>query len=345
MMRTEHGLLGRLCIGAAGITAAALLAAPLTAQAQVVPGTLDPYELAPKNVHLYPVSLDARIPFQYVPPIFAPRPMWRGALTAQELYGIAPHNWTVQEIPDSTALVAWGTVNKGKKNKTQTVVKEAANQQEFLIVPPAGLGSSDFMYVKTSMRWVPKSADSEISEMLERELITEPGPRVNSLAEELSVSQLMYNYERVEDVADLQPRIHPALADELATNYWPVDQIYFSYSGWRRDPQRLRTAGDFVPQWFTFEGKVLATKKAGNGWYLLRVDIQGYNPWYPHEVGKNVMRKLIARSFDEFVEPTRYYDVELPLDGKEWHRQGSGEMKPHDTRKRAGTGSAGQGGY
>ena len=30
--------------------------APNTASAQVVPDTADPYELAPQNVHLYPIS-------------------------------------------------------------------------------------------------------------------------------------------------------------------------------------------------------------------------------------------------------------------------------------------------
>jgi hypothetical protein len=344
MTRTKHGLLG-LSLGAAAFAACVTLLAPAGAQAQMVPTTVDPYELAPRNIHLYPISLNARIPFQYVPPIFAPRAMWRGALTAEELHGIAPHNWTCTEVPDSTALVAWGTVKTGKKDKTETIVMESANQQEFLFLPPAGLGSNDFIYVKTSMRWVPKRAGSEVEELLERELITEPGPRVNSLADELPIGTLMSNYERVEDVADLQPRIHPSVSDEMSTNYWPVDRIYTSYAGWRRDPQRLRTMGDFVPQWFTYEGKLMATKEGDNGWYLLTVNLQGYNPWYPTELSKNVMRKLIARSFDEFVEPTRYYDVELPLDGKEWHRQGSGDLEPHDTRKRAGTGGAGQGGY
>jgi hypothetical protein len=54
------------------------------------------------------------------------------------------------------------------------------------------------------------------------------------------------------------------------------------------------------------------------------------------------MRKLIALSFNEFVEPTRYYDVERPLNYKEWHRLGSQTpMDPYDTRMNVGGGSAG----
>ncbi|MDQ3023893.1 MAG: hypothetical protein M3R04_05865, partial [bacterium] len=97
----------------AAATAVALSAQP--ASAQMLPDTLDPYELAPRNVHLYPVTLNARNPFYYVPPIFAPRQMWRGALDSMELRQIAPHNYRVTEVPDSTALVAWGTVKKGGK--------------------------------------------------------------------------------------------------------------------------------------------------------------------------------------------------------------------------------------
>jgi hypothetical protein len=51
--------------------------APGAAFAQMVPDTVDPYELAPQNTHLYPVTLNARIPYYYLPPIFAPTPMWR----------------------------------------------------------------------------------------------------------------------------------------------------------------------------------------------------------------------------------------------------------------------------
>ena len=61
------------------------------ASAQVVPDTADPYELAPQNVHLYPISLNARIPYYYLPPIFAPTPMWRGALDAELLRQTVHH--------------------------------------------------------------------------------------------------------------------------------------------------------------------------------------------------------------------------------------------------------------
>src|SRR5690349_9615618 len=114
------------------ILGTAIAAAALSigvAQAQVVPDTLDPYELAPRNVHLYPGTLNARMPFYYVPPIFAPREMWRGALDAAEVRQIAHHNCVVHEVPDTAALVAWGTVKKGgKKPGEGTIVLESANQ-------------------------------------------------------------------------------------------------------------------------------------------------------------------------------------------------------------------------
>jgi len=333
----------------AGLVAAATaVALSLPAHAQVVPDTLDPYELAPKNVHLYPVTLNARMPYYYVPPIFAPREMWRGALDSMELRQIAPHNYRVNEVPDSTALVAWGAVKKnGKKPGDGTVVLEAANQQQFLFLPPENLDQgSSYMLVTTKMRFVPKTTEDDLNREFERELVLEPNPRVESVAEQLPVDQLLTQYERVDDVADLQPRVFPALLDELAEQPWPVDRIYCSYSGWRRDPNVLRTLGDLTPQWMTFEGKLLAIKHVKSGWYMLEVDLEGYNPWYPEEVSKNVMRKLIALSFNEFVEPTRYYDVERPLNYKEWHRLGSEvPMKPYDTRFNIGGGSAGQGAY
>jgi hypothetical protein len=330
----------------AAATAVALSAMP--ARAQVVPDTLDPYELAPRNVHLYPVTLNARMPFYYVPPIFAPREMWRGALDSLELRQIAPHNYRVSEVPDSTALVAWGTVKKdGKKSGEGTLVFESANQQQFLFLPPENLDQgSSYMLVTTKMRFVPKEGANQLLAEFERELILEPNPRVESIAEQLPAAQLLTQFERVEDVADLQPRIHPVLLDELATQPWPVERIYGVYSGWRRDPNVLRTLGDLTPQWLTFEGKTIAIKRAHCGWFMLEVHLEGYNPWYPEEVSKNVMRKLIALSFNEFVEPTRYYDVERPLGFKEWHRLGSETpMQPYDTRLNVGGGSAGQGAY
>jgi hypothetical protein len=155
----------------------------------------------------------------------------------------------------------------------------------------------------------------------------------------------MHNYERVEDVADMQPRVHPALQDEVSTVFWPLDRLYLNYSGWRRDPNRQRTLGDTIPPWFTTEGKLLGMKRWEGGAYLLEVEFQGYQPWYPIEFAKNMMRKMIALSFDQFVETVPYYDFERPLNGKEWHRQGSGEMEPYDTRQHVGTGSDGQGYY
>ena len=100
-----------------------------------------------------------------------------------------------------------------------------------------------------------------------------------------------------------------------------------------------------VPQWFTVEGKLLALKEVDGQNYLISVEFQGYQPWYPIETAKNVMRRLISLSFDEFSETVNYYDTELPLNAKEWYRQGSGQMYPYHTRTRWGTGSAGQGNY
>lgn len=320
--------------------------APNAANAQVVPDTADPYELAPQNVHLYPISLNARMPYYYLPPIFAPAPMWRGALTAEDMHAIAPHNYVAYEIPDMSALVAWGTV-KGDER----VTLEAANQQQFIILPPENLDDgSSFFLVKTSMRYVPRGSAEELQEMIDRELMLAPS-RVDSIAEQLPVDILMYEYERVSDVADIQPRLNEILtgitndADGLGVDAWPMDNVYINYSGWRRNANRMRTMGDFVPQWFTIEGRIVGHKAYMGGNYLMTVEFEGYNPWFPIETAKNVMRKLVGLSFDEFVEPVRYYDVEKPLNGKEWHRQGSGLIKPYDTRRRAGGGSAGQGAY
>lgn len=320
--------------------------APNTAAAQMVPDTADPYELAPQNVHLYPVSLNARIPYYYLPPIFAPAPMWRGAMTAEDIHAIAPHNYVAYEIPDMSALVAWGTV-KGDER----VTLEAANKQEFIILPPENLDDgSSFFLMRTSMRYVPRCTAEELAQLIDRELMLGPS-RVQSIAEQLPVDVLLYEYERVSDVADIQPQLNEILqgikndADGLAIDDWPVEDIYINYSGWRRNANRMRTMGDFVPNWFTVEGKMVAHKIYQGGSYLLTVEFEGYNPWFPIETAKNAMRKLIGLSFDEFVEPNRYYDVELPLNGKEWHRQGSGLIKPYDTRRHVGTGSAGQGAY
>lgn len=318
----------------------AISLAPLSASAQVVPDTVDPYELAPQNVHLYPISINARLPYYYLPPIFAPAPMWRGALTAEQVHAFTPHNFVIYDIPESTALVAWGTV-KGD----QRIVLEAVNQQEFMVLPPEALNDgSSFMLVRTSMRYVPRCSEEELLQMFERELLIEPG-RVNTIAEQLPVGVLLHNYERIDDVADMQPRVHPALEDEVSAGYWPVERIYISYSGWRRDPNRQRTLGDDVSEWFTMEGKLLALKRWQGGNYLLEVEFEGYQPWYPQEFAKNMMRKMLALGFDQFIETVPYYDFERPLNSKEWHRQGSGEMMPYDTRQRVGTGSDGQSYY
>jgi len=312
---------------------------PLGASAQVVPDTADPYELAPQNIHLYPISLNARMPFYYLPPIFAPAPMWRGALTAADVQTFTPHNYVTYEIPDSTALVAWGSSKKG-----QPKTLEAANQQQFMILPPNKIDDgSSYDLITTSMRYLPKCSKEELEQMFQRELLLEPS-RVASIADNLPVDQLLTNFERVEDVADVQPKIPDELKPELATKQWPVDKIFINYSGWRRDPNKIRTLGDFVSNWFTCEGKLLAIKHYGDGYYLVEVKWEGYQPWYPVEMAKNVMRKVLALSFDEFVETTRYYDVELPLDGKEWYRVGSPDYDI-DTRQNVGGGSAGQGMY
>jgi len=316
---------------------------PSGASAQMVPDTVDPYELAPQNVHLYPVSLNARIPYYYLPPIFAPAPMWRGALDTSLIE--APHNYVVYEIPESTALVAWGTL-RGEEQ----VTLEAVNQQEFLILPPESvranpedpLGSS-YSLIRTEMRYVPKCKGEDLEMLMERELMLEP-TRVHSIAEELPVDVLLNNYDRVEDVADIDPHVHPFIRDEIANNKWPLEKIFINYNGWRRNPNRIRTLGHFVPEWFTIEGKLIALKEFEGNDYLITVEFEGYQPWYPIEQAKNVMRRILALSFDEFAETQRYYDVELPLNGKEWHRQGSDPLDPN-TRQRYGTGSAGQGGY
>jgi len=328
-----------LGLGLALVCALAVLS-PMAASAQMVPDTVDPYELAPQNVHLYPISLNARIPFYYLPPIFAPAPMWRGALTAEDVYAMAPLNYIAAEIPESTALVAWGTV---KRN--QRITLEAANQQEFMVLPPKALDDgSSYMLVRTEMRYVPSCAVEDLNGLFERELLLEPS-RVESIAEQLPPNVLMYNYLREEDVADLQPRIHPFLEAGISTKYWPVDRIYINYSGWRRDPNRVRTLGPYVPEWFTFEGKILALKQWKGGNYMITVSLEGYNPWMPIEFGENVMRKVIALSFDQFVETLPYFYFEKPLEGKELHRQGSPAIEPYDTRAHIGAGSPGQGMY
>jgi hypothetical protein len=313
---------------------------PLAAFGQMVPDTVDPYELAPQNVHLYPISLNARIPYYYLPPIFAPAPMWRGALSAEQMHQFTPHNYVPYEVPESTALVAWGTV-KGDKR----ITLEAANQQEFIVLPPEKLDDgSSFLLVKTTMRYVPRAKGADLLAMFERELLIEP-TRLDSIAEQLPVDILMHNYERVEDVVDMQPQVQPALTDEMSTLPWPVDRIYLSYDGWRRDPNRQRTLGDNIPPWFTIEGKLTALKRWQGNDYVLTVEFEGYQAWYPIEFGKNVMRKMLSLSFDQFIETVPYYDFERPMEGKEWKRQGSPDMQPYDTRQRVGTGSDGQGYY
>ncbi len=336
-------------LGLAIVVAACLfvMSAPTLGFAQVVPNSVDPYELAPQNVHLYPITIDARVPYQYLPPIFAPTPMWRGAMNADIVQSFTPHNYKAYEIEDSTALVAWGRM-KGDKQLTL----ESANQQEFLILPPEALddGSSFFAF-HTEMRCIPKNESGELAEYLERELNT-GNSRVASIADQLPVDVLMYNYDRVADVADIQVRMEDILAggvlanaDGLATMPWPVEDIYISYSGWRRNPHRIRSLGGYVPEWFTIEGKLLAIKHHDGNDYLMKVTFEGYNPWFPITTAQNAMRKMIALSFNEFIETPSYIDFEKPLAGKEWHRQGSGNMEPYDTRRRVGKGSAGQGTY
>ena len=312
---------------------------PSTASAQMVPNSVDPYELAPQNVHLYPVSLNAREPYYYLPPIFAPAPMWRGALSEAEINAFAPHNYVAYEIPDSTALTAWGT-KKGDKRFTL----EAANQQEFMIIPPESQRGNNASYylIKTGMRYLPKCSKDDLRMILNRELSIEPG-NVDSIASSLPTDVLQMNYDRVEDVANLQPALNPAIAEELGTGLWPVEEIFISYNGFRREPNRIRTLPDTVPNWFTCKGKVIALKEHDGDAYLLTVEFEGYEPWYPIEVAKNVMRKMLALSFNEYVETTRYYDVERPLNGKEWQRHG--DIDSFNTWNRPGTGSAGQGSY
>lgn len=360
--------------GAGLVAATAAVCASLAgpAAAQMTPNSVDPYELAPKNVHLYPISIDARMPFYYLPPIYAPRPMWRGALTAQDVHAFTPHNFVAYEVPDATALVCWGAIKgAGDKNGGKPVVMEAANQQQFLILPPKEVDDgSSYMLVTTSIRYMPrmesnlythlgfdyptvefevqrnrKPIDDALMKVFERELILEDNPRVDSIAERISVDELLTNYERVEDVVDLNPRLSDALKYNLASNVWPLDRLYASYSGWRREANLMRTLGDTSPQWLTFEGKFVGYKRYNGADYLLTVKLEGYNPWHPLEFGKNTMRKLIAMSFDEFVETTRYTDVELPLEAKEFQRIGGQDYEPYRTWQRAGSGSAGQGAY
>lgn len=330
------------------LLAAALVGvlAPSAAFAQMVPDTVDPYELAPQNTHLYPVTLNARIPYYYLPPIFAPTPMWRGAMTADLVYGFAPHNYVVMEFPEDTALVAWGTM-KGDEQ----VTLEAANQQKFVVLPPEAVRnnsrdplSASYMIVRTEMRYVPKCTGEQLDELMLHELMMETD-RTMSIADDLPVDVLLNNYDRVEDVADLDPKVHFFLQDEIANNAWPLERIMINYSGWRRNPNRIRTIGHYVPEWLTAEGKIVATKDYMGGKYLLTVEFSGYQPWYPLEFAKNVMRKMIALSFFDLEAETQpYYDFEKALNAKEWHRQGSPPLDPN-TRQRYGTGSAGQGGY
>lgn len=358
----------------AGLAAAAAVCATLAmpAAAQMTPNSVDPYELAPKGVHLYPVSIDARMPFYYLPPIYAPKPMWRGALTADDVHAFTPHNFVAYEVPDTTALVCWGAMKgAGNKDGGKAVVMEAANQQQFLVLPPkAADDGSSYMLATTSIRYMPrmesnlythlgfdypnlefevqrnrKPIDDAMMKVFERELILEDNPRVDSIAETMTVSDLLGNYERVEDVVDMQPRLSDALKFNLASNVWPVDRIYANYSGWRREANLMRTLGDASPQWLTFEGKFVAYKRYNGGDYMITVKLEGYNPWHPIEFGKNMMRKLIAMSFDEFVETTRYTDVELPLEAKEFQRIGGQDYEPYRTWQRAGSGSSGQGAY
>jgi hypothetical protein len=367
----EMRKLNRIGAGvAASATAIMMLAG--TAAAQMVPNSVDPYELAPKNVHLYPVSIDARMPYYYLPPIYAPRPMWRGALTAEEMHAFTPHNFVAYEVPDSTALACWGLVKgAGKKDGGKAVVMESANQQQFLILPPKSVDDgSSYMLVTTSIRYMPrvegnvythlefaypnielevqrnnKTLNDSMKKVFERELILEDNPRVDSIAESMSVPDLLTNFERVEDVLDLNPRLSDALRLNLGTNVWPLDRVYMSYSGWRREANLMRTLGDASPQWLTFEGKLVGYKSYDGGDYMITVKLEGYNPWHPIEFGKNVMRKMIALSFDQYVETTRYTDIELPLEAKEFQRIGSQDYEPYRTWQRAGTGSAGQGAY
>jgi hypothetical protein len=312
---------------------------PGKASAQMLPESVDPYELAPQNVHLYPISLNAREPYYYLPPLFAPAPMWRGALSEAEINAFAPYNFVAYEIPDSTALTAWG-FKKGSKRFTY----EAANQQEFMIIPPEAQRGKNASYylIKTSMRFLPKVSKDQLHEIVNRELSIEPG-MVDSIAQSLPTDVLISNYDRIEDVANLQIPLNPAIQGELGTGLWPVDDIYLSYNGWRREPNKIRTLPDTVPNWFTCKGKLIALKSYEGEDYLLTVEFEGYEPWYPIEIAKNVMRKMIALSFNEYSETVPYGDFEKPLNGKEWQRHGDSDT--HNTWSRQGTGGPGQGAY
>jgi len=332
-------------LGVAAIAATAFFCG--NAAAQPLPNSVDPYELAPQNVHLYPVTLDARQEdYYYLPPIFAPAPMWRGALDADVVRSFAPFNYVAYEIPDSTALVAWGRV-KGDKRMTM----EAANQQEFMILPPENLDHGQSFYnFRTTMRYVDTSESGELDELLDRELLLPPS-RVSSIADRLPVETLLWEYDRVSDIANIQVNLNDVLlggaanADGLGVQAWPLDRIYISYSGWRRNPNVIRTGGQATPEWLTIEGKLVALKEHGGHNYMITVYFEGYNPWHPIETSKNVLRKLVALSFNEFIETTSYIDFEKPVNGKEWHRQGSGKMKPFDTRRITGMGEYTWGNY
>ena len=81
-------LLSRCCILGTSRDAGCVCLHAVSVPARPPPdgaGHRESYELAPQNVHLYPISLNARIPYYYLPPIFAPAPMWRGALTADDV--------------------------------------------------------------------------------------------------------------------------------------------------------------------------------------------------------------------------------------------------------------------
>jgi hypothetical protein len=180
-------------------------------------------------------------------------------MTADLVYGFAPHNYVVMEFPEDTALVAWGTM-KGDEQ----VTLEAANQQKFVVLPPEAVRNdvrnplaASYLIVRTEMRYVPNCTGEQLDELLLHELMLEPD-RTMSIAEDLPVDELLNNYDRIEDIADLDPKVHPFLQDEIANNAWPLERIMINYSGCaaiQTDPH----PGHYVPVVHA-EGKIVATR-------------------------------------------------------------------------------------
>ena len=122
-------------------------------------------------------------------------------------------------------------------------------------------------------------------------------------------------------MADIQPRVTPRMT-ELATRRVAGGPHLHQLQRLAAQSQPGAHAGRLHPDWFTIEGKLLALKKFDGGNYL-RSQLRGLQPLLPDRDRQELDAQADLAVLRRVRRDRALLPVEKPLNGKEWHRQGS----------------------